>query len=190
MKQIKVAMCGAQGTGKTTAVMVLAARIRAEYPGVKVAVVTEVARNCPWAVNEKSTPEAQRWIFHRQITEELSAAASGARVILCDRSVLDNLAYAFLRWNNDSGQGRWDWLPSYLSLFYESWLKSYSRIWFFKAGDGPVADDGFRSTSKAFQLRVDEQIDKLLYFAHDGAEMRAREWAGMDAAMAYIKEAL
>ncbi len=188
MKLIKVAMCGAHSAGKTTAVMALAMRVRQEWPEIKVATVTDVARSCPWPLNKESTPEAQRWIFHRQIAGELEAAATGARIIICDRSLLDNLAYAFLRWNGIDGKAPWDWIPSYLSLFSESWLQSYSRIWFFKPGNAPVSPDGFRSIEKAFQLRVHEQLDTMLHFAHDGKEMRAREWAGMDAAMAYLRE--
>ncbi len=186
MKQIKVAMCGAHSTGKTTAVRALADQMEKRFPEIKVAVVTEVARGCPWPVNENSTAEAQRWIFHRQIAGELEAVATGARVVICDRSVLDNLAYAFVRWNSVDGQGPWDWLPSYLSLFSESWLTSYSRIWFFSPSGEPVCDDGFRSTSRAFQMRVHDQINKLLYFAHDGKQMRAFDWPGLEKAFAYM----
>ena len=185
MSGIKVALCGAHGTGKTAAVRALAERLRREHPKIKVATVTEVARDCPWSLNEKTVPEAQKWIFHRQIASELEAAATGAEIILCDRSVLDNLAYAFVQWKEAEGKSPWNWPPAYLRLFTDWWEASYDRLWFFQPGAQPLEGDGFRSVNPDFQARVQEQINWLrrYFLALDWDE----DWPGLDEAYAYLK---
>ena len=47
-------------------------------------------------INEGTTYDAQAWILHTQIAEEIAAAASN-EVVICDRSVLDNYAYLVAR---------------------------------------------------------------------------------------------
>ena len=43
-------------------------------------------------INEETSFEAQAWILHTQIAEEL-LAQSRYPVVLCDRAVVDNYAY-------------------------------------------------------------------------------------------------
>ena len=90
---MKLALIGTHGVGKTTLAYDVCALLKKQ--GQNVELVTEVARRCPFPVNEGTTLEAQLWILHTQIADEL-AAAQRAQTVICDRSVLDNYCYLIL----------------------------------------------------------------------------------------------
>jgi hypothetical protein len=112
--------------------------------------VKEVARRCPLPINEETTLDAQAWILHTQIAEELEASARYEAVI-CDRSVLDNYAYLVARVGRRSD----------LDQLVDSWIRGYN--WLFKV---PIMDapsfDGLRAVSRNFQVEIDTVIDQLL----------------------------
>ena len=139
---------GSHGVGKTTLCFDVAARLKRLDMGVDL--VKEVARSCPLPINRDTTLEAQSWILHSQIVEEL-AAASRYEVVVCDRSALDNYAYLVHQ------VGR---RPEYDGLVRE-WMKSYDGL--FKVPIlQPPSFDGTRDTSGSFQEDVDRLIDGLL----------------------------
>ena len=139
---------GSHGVGKTTLCFDVAARLKRLDLGVDL--VKEVARSCPLPINKDTTLEAQSWILHTQIAEEL-AAASRYEVVVCDRSALDNYAYLVHQ------VGR---RPEYDSLIRE-WMGSYQAL--FKVPIlNPPSFDGTRDTSGTFQLEIDRLIDQLL----------------------------
>ena len=78
---LKVAFIGSHGVGKTTLCYGLAARLKRR--DVALEIVHEVARRCPLPINSVTTAEAQRWILHTQIAEEILAAARYP-VVLCE----------------------------------------------------------------------------------------------------------
>ena len=69
----KLALIGSHGVGKTTLGFGLAARLKAR--DVSLEIVHEVARRCPLPINETTSLEAQSWILHTQIAEELIASS-------------------------------------------------------------------------------------------------------------------
>ena len=69
----KIAFIGSHGVGKTTLCFGLAARLKTR--DLSLEVVHEVARRCPLPINTETTFEAQAWIAHTQIAEELLAQA-------------------------------------------------------------------------------------------------------------------
>ena len=155
---MKLALIGTHGVGKTTLAHDVCALLK--KAGRNVELVAEVARHCPFPVNEQTTLEAQLWILHTQIATELEAAHR-AHTVLCDRSVLDHYCYLVNRC------GRQPQLEGWL----EHWLDSYTLL----AGvplvresiyaDGfrqPSLADGFRSTDRAFQQRIDALVKELL----------------------------
>ncbi|HEX6575212.1 MAG TPA: ATP-binding protein [Gemmatimonadaceae bacterium] len=147
-RRLKVAFVGTHGVGKTTLCFDLAAQLKRLDLGVDI--VKEVARRCPLPINEQTTPDAQAWILHTQIAEELEAAAT-YEVVICDRSVLDNYAYLVAR------AGR---QPD-VDPLVAKWITSYDAL--FKV---PVLDlpsyDGTRAVSPAFQVEIDAVIDRLI----------------------------
>jgi nicotinamide riboside kinase len=145
---MKIAFMGSHGVGKTTLCFDVAARLKRLDLGVDL--VKEVARACPLPINKDTTLEAQSWILHTQIAEEL-AAESRYEVVVCDRSALDNYAYLVHQ------VGR---RPEYDSLVKE-WMGSYKALFKVPILHAPFFD-GTRDTSSTFQTEVDEIIDELL----------------------------
>ena len=113
-------------------------------------IVKEVARASPLPINRDTTAEAQAWILHTQIAEEL---ASGARyqVVVCDRSVLDNYAY-LVHAGGRSG--------AYDSLVRD-WTATYDGLFKVPVIETP-SFDGTRDLSTDFQRDIDRGIDALL----------------------------
>ncbi|MEO7795885.1 MAG: AAA family ATPase [Thermoanaerobaculia bacterium] len=141
---LKFAFIGSHGVGKTTLCYGLAARLKRR--DVALEIVHEVARRCPLPINSVTTADAQRWILHTQIAEEILAAARYP-FVLCDRSVLDNYVYFLLAAAPDPALDRLvsDWLVSYDLLIQVPILQL------------PQAD-GVRAADPAFQRAVDERL--------------------------------
>lgn len=145
---MKIAFMGSHGVGKTTLCFDVAARLKRLDLGVDL--VKEVARACPLPINKDTTLEAQSWILHSQIAEEL-AAESRYEVVICDRSVLDNYAYLV----HHAGR------RSEYDALVREWMRGYGGL--FKVPIlHPPSFDGTRDTSGTFQAEVDRLIDELL----------------------------
>lgn len=147
-RRLKVAFVGSHGVGKTTLCFDLASQLKRLDLGVDL--VKEVARRCPLPINEETTPDAQAWILHTQIAEEL-AAATIYDVVVCDRSVLDNYAYLVAR------VGR---RPE-LDPLVGSWIRTYTALFKVPVLEAP-SFDGTRAVSRSFQMEIDGIIDELL----------------------------
>jgi thymidylate kinase len=152
VQRLKIAFIGTHGVGKTTLCFDLASRLKRLDFGVDI--VKEVARACPLPINEETTLEAQAWILHSQIAEELATAAQYEAVV-CDRSVLDNYAYLVYR------VGR---RAEYDALVRE-WLATYTGLFKVPVLEAPTFD-GKRATSATFQQEIDGVIDDLLSAFH------------------------
>jgi len=145
---VKIAFIGSHGVGKTTLCFDLAARLKRLDMGVDI--VKEVARDCPLPINEATTLEAQAWILHSQIAQELASASRNDAVIY-DRSVLDNYAYLV---HKVGRRPEYDalvasWVPTYTALFKVPVLQ-------------PPSFDGTRAVSRDFQVEIDHGIDALI----------------------------
>ena len=68
---MKFAFIGTHGVGKTTLCFELAALLKKRDRIVEM--VHEVARFCPLPINRETTTDAQSWILHTEIAEELVA---------------------------------------------------------------------------------------------------------------------
>lgn len=147
-RRFKLAFVGTHGVGKTTLCFDLASQLK--RLDLAVDLVKEVARRCPLPINEETTPEAQAWILHTQMSEEIAAAAIN-EVVICDRSVLDNYAYLVAR------VGR---RPE-LDPLVASWIRTYDALFKVPVLDAP-SFDGTRAVSRSFQMEIDATIDQLL----------------------------
>lgn len=145
---MKIGFIGSHGVGKTTLCFDVAARLKRLDLGVEL--VKEVARACPLPINRETTAEAQAWILHTQIAEEI-VAASRYQIVLTDRTVVDNYAYMVLKIGRQA---------AYAPLV-RKWMSTYDRV--FKV---PIIEephfDGIRDTSVAFQREVDDLIEELM----------------------------
>jgi GTPase SAR1 family protein len=147
-RRLKVAFVGSHGVGKTTLCFDLASQLKRLDLGVDL--VKEVARRCPLPINEQTTPDAQAWILHTQIAEEIAAAAT-YEVVVCDRSVLDNYAYLVAR------VGR----RVELDPLVGSWIRTYHALFKVPVLEAP-SFDGTRAVSPSFQTEIDGIIDGLI----------------------------
>lgn len=148
MNRFKLAMIGSHGVGKTTLCYGIAARLKAlDLP---VEVVHEVARRCPLPINQETSVDAQAWILHTQIAEEV-AASHRYSVVVCDRSVLDNYTYLLL------AAGRHE----ILGPLVDAWLTSYDLLVHVPIVDR-LRSDGIRSPDPTFRQAVEERLQQEL----------------------------
>ncbi len=147
-RPFKVAFIGSHGVGKTTLCYGLAARLKAS--DVPLEVVHEVARRCPLPINRDTNVEAQSWILHTQMAEELSAVSRYPAVI-CDRSLLDNYVYLLL------AAGAQETLEPLVG----TWMKSYDLLVYVPVVETP-SPDGVRATDPSFQRAVDLRLQEEL----------------------------
>lgn len=147
-RRLKVAFVGTHGVGKTTLCFDLASQLKRLDLGVDI--VKEVARRCPLPINEETTLDAQAWILHSQVAEEIAAQAL-YEVVICDRSVLDNYAYLVAR------IGR---RPA-LDALVADWITTYDALFKVPVTAAP-SFDGTRAVSRTFQLEIDATLERLV----------------------------
>lgn len=166
---MKVAFIGTHGVGKTTLCYDLAALLKRQ--DVHLDIVKEVARLSPLPINRQTSLEAQLWILTTQVAEEIRSAAHH-RVVVCDRSVLDNYAYLVFA----AGRQRW------LEPLVNRWMKTYDLLFKVPIVGSPSAD-GVRDTDEFFMRSIDRLVDELLAdrkLAHERLPESGRgEWAGV-----------
>lgn len=109
-----------------------------------------MARGCPLPINQDTTLDAQAWILHTQIAEEI-AAESRHQAVICDRSVIDNYAYLVHR------IGR---RPE-LDPLVARWVGTYDGLFKVPVIQAPTFD-GTRDVSVGFQREIDALLDQLL----------------------------
>ncbi len=151
----KIALISTHGTGKTTLCYEVAAELKKR--GLKVKVFSEIAayafeQGIP--INETTTLPAQMYIMMQHITEELRAIIRNYQVVVCDRSVFDNLAYMERRCGPN--QFVRDFLQSYAEKFPYDVIYKLPMV-------GELVDDGIRDAqSLEFQADIYNRLNTLL----------------------------
>ena len=92
---MKIAYSGTHGTGKTTSAFEKCLDVKMKQGDITVTIVNEIARRCPFPINKDVTSTTQLWLVNKQINEEITAS-SLFDVVICDRTVMDCLAYTSL----------------------------------------------------------------------------------------------
>lgn len=144
-----IAFSGTHGTGKTTQTYLLAAKMKLD--GKNVCTLDEVARECPYGINQKASWAAEEWILSTQINKELYLTKIYPNVIT-DRTVIDTLAYGLvLGLFNDNEKP-----------FFARYAQNYSQIFLLD----PVVfdyqkDDGIRDLDKDFRLSIHNKLVNL-----------------------------
>lgn len=146
---MKVAFIGTHGVGKTTLAYGLAMHLK--QLGANVGFLEEVARRCPFDINEGTGLQAQTWILMETIRREIELEKIYAEVV-CDRSVIDN--YCYLELALGRRQALFD-LVRYWAATYDLLVKVPVR-------EGFLQGDGTRSTDLAFQQAIDSKLDAIL----------------------------
>ena len=152
--RLKIAVSGTQGTGKTTSVYKLAYEYKVSYPGHTVGILCEVARDCPFPINQHTTVESQMWIFIHQMEEEYKRQKQ-FDILICDRTIMDSVAYTEV-----AGM---DKLVDCMMPVAQEWCKTYNHIYVKKdehCGNFNLSD-GVRDTDVDFRHRVEQSLIKL-----------------------------
>lgn len=148
-----IAISGAHGVGKTTAVYELAAELKKKARG-EVGVITEVARECPYPVmaktRGKASLEAQMWIFTAQIQREMEARRLYPHVI-SDRCLLDCIAYTIVSGHRVLAKAMEGLARMYVPQAYD--------VIYFRSLDGRTPpDDGFRALDSRIRGEVEYHL--------------------------------
>jgi hypothetical protein len=154
---LKIALVGTHGVSKTTIAYELAGILKRR--GKAVELLTEIARECPFPLNDLGTRLAYQWIIARQIQLEIEKSPR-ADVLVCDRSVLDNFAYYLRRFGPEGGEA------NALRSYCAAWMETYDLLVRLPVNQLP-AWDGFRSTDLAFQHEIDRLCDELFEGVYD-----------------------
>jgi len=146
---VKVAFIGTHGVGKTTLAYGLAMRLK--KLGANVGFLEEVARRCPFPINEGTSLEAQTWILMETIRREIELCQIYGEVV-CDRSVVDNYCYLELALRRR---------PALYELT-RHWAGTYDLLLKVPIRPELLQDDGTRSTDRAFQSAIDRLLDDIV----------------------------
>jgi len=165
---MKIGIFGAQGTGKTTLAFKLAHELKAADPSKCVTIISEVVRRCPLPVNTSTTPEAQMWIFNHQMAAEIEAAAKND-IVICDRTLIDNLAYFKHALRDDYYGNHIRRMFDHLFEIALMWLETYDTLYFLRPKE-PIVGDGVRSADRRFQMDIDDILSEWAYNFQIGAE--------------------
>ncbi len=144
---MKIAICGAQGVGKTTLAQALSAVL-------KIAMLPEAATlalEAGYKLDKEASKELQFWILLKQF--ELQRASEHW---ISDRCYIDTIAYAQHLFFEDKSM-----IDVIRSLTIPK-LSEYDWIIYLPAGEFPIADDGIRSTDNDWQIKIDRIIKELL----------------------------
>ena len=98
-----IALTGAHGTGKTTAVFARAEQLKREFPGKTVGILQEVAARCPFPINQEASPKAQMWILAEHLRQELETTTQ-YDLVVSDRTGFDMAAYSLALGFTDLGK--------------------------------------------------------------------------------------
>jgi nicotinamide riboside kinase len=163
LQLVRVAFVGAHGTGKTTLVEALGELL--DSLGIKSSITPEVPRiicesagDATYFRRGNNSLSKQILLLVGQPIYEVAAAAGGASVLLCDRSILDHWAYTrhlFMKELEDE-----DALPPLNNLIAKH-CQSYNFIFYVPIEFAPL-DDGTREGDLDFQMAIDEEIRGLL----------------------------
>lgn len=146
---MKIAFIGTHGVGKTTLAYELCNELKKQ--SLDVGFIDEIARRCPFPINEATSLEAQTWILATTMARELEHGKIYPNII-CDRSVLDNYVYLYHKFGHIPelhGLASY-WVHTYDLLFRVPYTRKYLR------------PDGVRSTDLEFQQVIDRKLEQLL----------------------------
>lgn len=149
-----IAISATHGCGKTTVVYSLAAHLK--KLGKNVVVLNELARECPFEINQNGDNRTQVWLITEQIKRELELMDRYDYVI-ADRSLFDAYAYATFLNNADwSFRKLWPYMTAHVEEYYKD-------IFFLDHNSFNYnVEDGVRDTDIKFRTDVHIILRNLL----------------------------
>ena len=161
---LKIAVAGSQGSGKSRLCATLHGICRRQHR--KTIMITETADDCPHPINENATPKAQDWIFHEQMRRELAAHNTDPDIIICNRSIMDNLAYfkRIVDKKHNLYQSQLEERWKMLYAIAKEWMSSYDYVVRLPLNIGWLRSGNNHNRSKdtTFAKEIDRIFDDLV----------------------------
>jgi len=155
-RPLKILVCGAFATGKSTLCRSVASRVSAA--GRDTVYLHEVSRRCPLPLNEAQTPLASAWLMGEQVRCEAYAGSQAVDLILCDRGVPDILSHTVVLRNLGEPE---DELRRALVEMGRAWAATYALAFWARLDPcRDIADDGVRIQSKEYQALLEHSIEE------------------------------
>jgi hypothetical protein len=124
-----------------------------------VAVVPDVARECPFSLNTAQGEDATLWLLTKQVSNELEISRNRPDVVLCDRGVPDILAHLEEAKTRGVISIRLDSLKPFLF----EWCKSYDLVFVSRIDiEIPTAADSLRVPDDSFRAQMEAFSDAVL----------------------------
>ena len=149
---IKIAIAGIHGSGKSTLINNIKNFL--ESMDKSIYLIKEVARECPYQLG---TIKAQRWIWKAHINEERKGHKSGCDVILCDRTLFDNLLYYKYLLNDKN-----DFIFNQYWKYIKQYMSTYNYISVLDMNPEFIIDDGVRITDTNKTIEINKLFTKYL----------------------------
>lgn len=146
---MKIAFIGTHGTGKTTLTHNLVLELKNK--GKDVDFHGEIAKKCPFPINEATTKKAQIWLILYQILSEIEIEDK-SEILISDRSILDSYCY----YVNKFGRSK------YLEPLVKKHLETYDFLIKIPIRKGFLKKDKIRSINPQFQKDIDNIFNKIL----------------------------
>ena len=158
---MKIAIIGTHGVGKTTLSAEMYAH--ASMTGRNVKLITEIARQCPLALNENFTYRAAEWIVMKHLILEIEAEAKQTKFIVCDRSVFDPIVYAMKQVEKTGVETDFFRDDPLYRLARQS-MTDYDVILNIRPSSNKIFSDGIRATDPHFQRDIYNIFERELDF--------------------------
>jgi len=151
---MKIAIIGTHGTGKTTLAYQICAE--AKKRGKNAVIINETARSCPFPINEGSSLDGFIWMTGTQLAKEQLAVAHKSNFIVCDRSVMDHVAYVPQQYACGKTY-------EYFALACSAWMDTYNKIfWVQPSKSVEIFHDGIRCVDPKFQKAIHYRFQEIL----------------------------
>lgn len=152
----KILVAGAFATGKTTLAKRLLTVLAQE--GIAGALVSDVARRSPFALNRDQTPIATAWMIGEQIRSESKAMVGRRPLVVCDRGMPDFISHTIVLDMATAGDRI---LTESLIELARAWGRSYDAVFWAKMDPGRAIDPagGLRIVDKVYQGQLERAIE-------------------------------
>ncbi|MHA1753641.1 MAG: AAA family ATPase [Candidatus Helarchaeota archaeon] len=153
---IKIGILGTHSTGKTTLGHTIMSYLKENH--IIVGWVGEIVRDIPASVNDLSAFLSQYWVINAQINKEIERQSNN-NVVVTDRTVIDNFAYAKRSANKNSISKK---NLHVLETICRNWAETYDFLFYTQRTNYPIENDNFRSVNLQFQIEIDEMIKGII----------------------------
>jgi predicted ATPase len=154
---MKVLICGAFSTGKTTLVAAMRAAISQERWS-SIDVIADVSRSCPLPLNKGQKSAATVWLLGRQLQREAECSVDEEALVLCDRGIPDLLSHYYWAVRHANAVKEIEFCA-----FATKWIETYDRIFLSRVNpDVLIEPDSLRVEDEIYRKELDQIIFDLL----------------------------